>query len=160
MTAVVNLRCAREDEAADLSRLTQRSKAHWGYTQAFMDACREELTVSAADIKADRRHYVVAVSGTTLAGFYSLDKMSDTEYELEALFVEPEHMGRGIGRTLLGHASDLVTARGGNRLLIQSDPHAEAFYRAAGAESIGHRESDSVPGRLLPLLVIECAKGN
>ena len=46
---------------------------------------------------------------------------------------------------------------GKRRIVIQGDPNAAGFYRAAGAVPDGERESDSIPGRYLPLFVIELA---
>jgi len=43
----------------------------------------------------------------------------------------------------------------GKTLVIQSDPNVEKFYRAAGGRSIEMRESASIPGRNLPLFIIE-----
>lgn len=40
-------------------------------------------------------------------------------------------------------------------MIIQDDPNAEAFYLAAGGVRTGDRESDSIPGRFLPLFVID-----
>ncbi|MEE8545291.1 MAG: hypothetical protein V3T29_05715 [Alphaproteobacteria bacterium] len=42
------IRPARPGEAAALTDLALRSKAHWGYDAAFMAACRAELTVTPA----------------------------------------------------------------------------------------------------------------
>jgi hypothetical protein len=41
------IRAAHGGELEALSALAMRSKAHWGYSAAFMQACRDELTVSA-----------------------------------------------------------------------------------------------------------------
>jgi hypothetical protein len=38
-------------------------------------------------------------------------------------------------------------------MFIASDPFAEPFYRAMGAERIGETPSDAIPGRLIPLLM-------
>ncbi len=37
-------------------------------------------------------------------------------------------------------------------LSIQSDPHAEGFYLRLGARRTGEAPSQSIPGRLLPML--------
>ena len=41
------------------------------------------------------------------------------------------------------------------RMVIQGDPNAEGFYRAAGGRLAGTMESLSIPGRLLPLFHVE-----
>ncbi|CAH8245865.1 hypothetical protein WJ0W_003100 [Paenibacillus melissococcoides] len=40
------IRKAKPDEAGYLSGLAFRSKAYWGYSHDFMEACRDSLTVS------------------------------------------------------------------------------------------------------------------
>ncbi|EBV1760669.1 N-acetyltransferase, partial [Salmonella enterica subsp. enterica serovar Newport] len=39
-------------------------------------------------------------------------------------------------------------------LLVDADPNAEAFYIRQGAIRIGETPSESLPGRVLPLLLI------
>ncbi len=152
-----SIRAARADEAAQLGELAVRSKAHWGYSESFMAACRAELSVSRADIARSDREYFVIVTGPDILGYYALERQSEHAWELEALFVEPSHIGHGYGRRLLAHACERIAAAGGGAMLIQGDPHAARFYRAAGAELIGERESDSVPGRYLPLFSLSVA---
>ena len=73
--------------------------------------------------------------------------------ELELLFVEPAAIGTGAGRALLRDALDRAREAGLDELTIESDPDAEPFYRAHGAEPVGTRVSSST-GRKLPLLRI------
>src|SRR5918995_3597055 len=44
------IRRARPAEAAVLSALALRSKAHWGYHADFLAACQDDLTLTADDI--------------------------------------------------------------------------------------------------------------
>ncbi|MEO1131866.1 MAG: GNAT family N-acetyltransferase [Cyanobacteria bacterium J06639_1] len=148
------LRVAKPAEADHLSDLAARSKAYWGYSAAFVDACRSELSVSSDDIQNPACHYVVAERAGKIIGFYGIERLSPHEFELDALFVEPQLVGCGIGRALIARAKTHIARAGGGTLLIQSDPNAEGFYRAMGAERIGHKASASFPGRRLPLLAI------
>jgi GNAT superfamily N-acetyltransferase len=147
----LDVRDARPDECAALTALALASKAHWGYDDAFMTACRAELTLEPADLQrarvrvADRGGVIVGFAGVALA----------PEPELEWLFVAPDAMGAGVGRLLLDDVSRLARAAGVQRLRIESDPHAEAFYVGLGARRIGHAASASVPGRVLPLLTLD-----
>jgi predicted N-acetyltransferase YhbS len=154
----LKIREALPQEAGSLSRLALRSKAHWGYSQEFLDACRSELTVDASRLGTDEYECFVALNGNSILGFYILELASAGSYELEALFVEPEHIGVGIGRMLIQHAVQKLSRRGAKRLIIQGDPHASEFYIAAGARQIGTRESGSISGRHLPLFEIELEK--
>lgn len=149
------VREADPHEAGFLSALALRSKAHWGYSPDFLDACRNELTVDESRIGSENYWCFVAVENSSVVGFYALARMSSGVYELDALFVEAAHIGTGVGRLLIQHALEILSKRGGARLIIQGDPNATEFYRAAGARQIGHRESGSIPGRYLPLFALE-----
>ena len=151
---MVCIRKAKADEAPLLSALALRSKAYWGYSKEFMHACKKELTYSAQTIANDNFVFFVAVEGEKIIGFYALEFLSDKEVELEALFVEPEFIGKGYGRKLIEHAKRLAIESGALIMKIQGDPNAEDFYLAAGGVREGNRESASIPGRYLPLYVI------
>jgi GNAT superfamily N-acetyltransferase len=141
------------DEADMLSDLAFRSKAHWGYPPEFMEACRDELTVTSSAIAAGR--VFVLDDHWTPVGVYSLDDLPDGGIELGHLFVEPGRFGTGVGRQLVEHACRTAHALGYRRLVIQGDPNAEGFYARCGAVRIGDRQSASIPGRKLPLFEID-----
>ncbi len=157
MLASMSIREACRGECGFLSALALRSKAHWGYSREFLDSCRDELGVEASRLCEDDYQCFVADSGAETIGFYALQTLSVGTYELEALFVEPKHIGCGVGRSLLRHATEGLSRLGASRLIIQGDPNASRFYRAAGAVQVGERESGSIPGRFLPLFEIEFA---
>ena len=153
------IRPAVEAEAPVLSDLAFRSKAYWGYDDAFMAACREELSIAPADIAQAHWPYMVAADkradlGRPL-GFYALSRSSPALAELDALFVDPSHIGLGIGRQLLAHAMHVLRVNGIKSLEIQSDPGARPFYENMGAIQIGESPSASIKGRLLPVLVVD-----
>lgn len=131
-----------------------RSKAHWGYSSDFLESCRTELTVEPSDIGSESTDHVVAIENGSIVGFYLLEPVAASTYELSALFVEPGRIGHGIGRKLLEHAVATLQNIGAGTLTIQSDPHVTDFYVSAGAQQVGTQESGSIPGRFLPLLEI------
>lgn len=98
------IRPARPEEAPALSALAQRSKAHWGYDDAFLAACVEELTVAEEAIQLHLT-YVVEQDGRVV-GFYMLEPLDAHEIELTFLFVEPTAIGQGYGRKLMEHARE------------------------------------------------------
>lgn len=151
-------RQAMPSEAAALTALARRSKAYWGYSLEFMDACKAELTYTRQELECEATAFTVVEVDGVVGGFYALRRNSPSEYELEALFVEPGLIGQGLGRALMEHGKRVVRSLGGEFLVIQGDPHAERFYRAAGGERIGTRESGSIPNRYLPLFRI-CVRG-
>ena len=135
-----------------MTALALRSKAYWGYSKQFIEACRVELTYDAGHLRSNVVRVVEV--GDRIIGFYSLERISETEAELCAMFVEPDHIGRGFGRALISHAKATARELGFASILIQGDPHAAAFYRAAGGVPCGEADSRSIPGRALPLFRI------
>ncbi|MFE9723536.1 GNAT family N-acetyltransferase [Streptomyces sp. NPDC005794] len=147
----MKLRPGRPEEAAALTEMALRSKAHWGYDEAFLAACRDELTVR-PDEMGDGRAAVAEQDGRVL-GFTALSG-EPPEGALAMMFVEPEVIGRGVGRLLFGHTMTQARRLGFEALTIDADPNAEPFYTAMGAARIGATPSGSIPGRELPLLRI------
>jgi ribosomal protein S18 acetylase RimI-like enzyme len=145
----VRIRTARPAEAAALSDLAMRSKAHWGYSAEFLEACRASLTVSPND--CDAGTLLVAEIEGQVAGFARLDG-TPPEGELSDLWVDPAFMGRGVGRALFEAITARAARMGFRALLIDADPNAEAFYLHLGAVRIGEVPSTVIPGRTLPLL--------
>jgi len=149
-----SIRPAVADEAGYLSTLAMRSKADWGYSPDFMNACREELSYTAEQIESKLFCFGLAEIDNTVIGFHAIEQLGDGLFELDALFVEPDWIGHGIGRALIGDACKSALLLGGKTLQIQGDPNAEAFYRAAGGVLTGTRESGSISGRFLPIFEI------
>ena len=149
--APVTIRDARADECEELTALALASKAYWGYDGAFMEACREELTLTASDL--DRGVIRVAERKGEIVGFHGV--LFTPQAELEWLFVLPAAIGSGVGRALFEDASTVARDRGARRLEIGADPNAEAFYLAHGAQRVGEVASASIPGRVLPLLELD-----
>jgi GNAT superfamily N-acetyltransferase len=145
------IRAARIQEAEELSELAFRSKCYWGYDQEFMESCRDDLTYTPAKIASRDYNFQVYENDARVVALYALHHIQTGVAELEAFFVDPPYIGNGIGTRLLEHAKLTANAQGVNRLIIQSDPYAQEFYLLMGARAIGSRESDSIPGRYLPL---------
>jgi predicted N-acetyltransferase YhbS len=160
MKRAPHIRPADKEEAELLSALAFRAKAHWGYSFEFMAACRDELSIPVEDLDSDFFIYRVAEQDGVVVGYYGLERLSASVWELETLFVEPLHMGSGIGRLLMNHAKAIATKAGAEKMLIQSDPNAACFYQAVGSKPAGRRESASIPGRYLPLLILQLVEKN
>lgn len=153
----VTLRLANVSESELLTELCLRSKARWGYDAAFMELCRDALTVNPHAITQQR--VLVANSGSQLAGVAAVGLMNGGDgFEIDQFFVEPVLMGRGIGRRLFEATIALARASNISCLTILSDPHAAPFYQKMGAQMIGMAPSDAIPGRSLPLLRIDISK--
>ncbi|MBT6274925.1 MAG: GNAT family N-acetyltransferase [Chromatiales bacterium] len=148
LTGRYELRDARQTEGHELLELAVQSKAFWGYSEAFLAACRSELTVPFGTAA----HSKVLVSGGDLVGITTVSPLIGEEADLAHLFVRPANIGNGCGVILFQAARELALGFGAKSLLIEADPQALSFYRRMGAQQIGERPSGSISGRMLPLL--------
>jgi GNAT superfamily N-acetyltransferase len=148
------VRQARLEELPGLSELCLRSKAVWGYDQAFLEACRSELTLRPEELRTTL--VAVAESESGVAGVVQI-KVADAEADLLKLFIEPRELRSGIGSFLLSWAIEQAKSMGATRLLVESDPDAASFYRGIGAYDVGVTPSGSIPGRFLARLAFDLA---
>ncbi len=142
------VRRAQPDEADALNELIVRSKSYWGYDQPFVEAYRSFLSLSPETIK-HHPVYCAEVEGTT-AGISHFTVASETEIELDHLFVEPTFMGQGIGKLLWQHAVDLARSMGAKALVFDADPHARPFYEQMGAVVEDYHFSTIIAGLTIP----------
>ena len=141
---------------ADLDELTTlaiRSKAHWGYDETFMASSVGELTVPAKALEAEI--ILMARCHENIAGFIRL--VPGEEAEIEAMFVAPEAIGKGIGRRLFDEALALCDPSPVTVIAV-SDPNAEGFYLKLGFRPVDRVPSGSIEGRTLPRLRLERTK--
>lgn len=148
---MTKIRRAKADDAATLTELALRSKAHWGYDAAFLEACRAELTVTDERIREGQTY--VCEEDACVVAFYALDVDGDTA-DVAFFFVAPDRIGSGVGRGLWEHLVGTARSLRTDRIRIESDPFAEGFYERMGAQRIGVAPSGSIPGRSLPLLEV------
>jgi N-acetylglutamate synthase-like GNAT family acetyltransferase len=146
MVSDLTMRPARADEAEVLTELVMRSKAHWGYSDEFMERCRAELTIHAEQM-AGARMTVAEAEGRAVA--VATLEGQPPRVELGSLFVDPDTIGRGVGRRLLHHMLETARGIGARTVVLDADPHAEPFYEAMGFVRAGAVPSGSIPGRTL-----------
>ena len=79
---------------------------------------------------AEGRTYVAEEEGS-LVGFATWIEAGGV-LELEDLFVDPAWRRRGIATALVSRITQVLRARGAERLEVTANPHAMGFYRAAG----------------------------
>ncbi|MCC7183554.1 MAG: GNAT family N-acetyltransferase [Rhodocyclaceae bacterium] len=145
----LTLRPACVEDADTLTTIAHAAKRHWRYPEEWIALWRDELTVDADAIERLTMH--CAVVAGRIVGFYAIT-CAGSDCELEHLWVLPDYMGQGIGAMLFGHAVITMSARGGKRLRIVTDPAAEGFYLRQGARRVGDVASRP-EGRRLPLLI-------
>jgi N-acetylglutamate synthase-like GNAT family acetyltransferase len=145
----MTIRRARAADRDALASLAFRSKAHWGYDEAFMERSRDVLTPSAAYLANDPV-YVAEDDAGAVIGFYGFVREGRALW-LNDLWIEPAAIRSGAGRALFAHAIETARASGDTAFSIESDPNAEAFYLAMGAVRTGERVAAG-SGRVLPVL--------
>lgn len=146
MTSII--RRAKPDEANELSEIALRSKAYWGYPDELIELWRSELEVTPAMIKKGISFVVEEKSG--IQGFWirpAVEELSDGR-----LFIEPNAIGKGHGRSLWIAVTEEAKKRRLEYLTWEGDPNALGFYFKMGAVQIGSIESKFLPGRLFPIL--------
>ncbi len=136
-------------ELAAINAMIRRSKAHWGYDQEFLDACREELAFTTERLASGRVRVTGEPGWVTGTVEISLDGKSAN---IGKLFVDPQAIGSGAGRMLYEWALNFSRQHNAGHMMIESDPFAQGFYEKMGAVIIGKVPSGSISGRFLPLL--------
>ena len=107
---------------------------YWGYDAAFMAGAREGVRVRPEYLDPGPGFVLDEAAG--VAGF-SILRYEPPEIDLHYLMVEPHLIGTGRGMRLWLHAVATARERGATVLTVTSDPHAEWFYRAMGAVTVG-----------------------
>ncbi len=79
----------------------------------------------------------VAEQAGRIKGFSAIVPRSDGNFELDALFVEPECWRQGVGRILVEHCAIAASRAGASYLHVVGNPHAEHFYLACGFQVLG-----------------------
>lgn len=131
MAAVIEVRVATAEDAADLARLNA----------AFNGASEpaEALAARLADPARTEMALLAQVEGRAV-GFAGLRLSPGLFYpepraELTELYVDPEHRRQGVGRTLTAYAEQLARAAGATELFVLTgfdNAEALALYRELG----------------------------
>lgn len=122
----VRIRDALEAEASVLEALQRRSSDVW-------EAYREQLAAHPDAIVLPQTFVdegwvrVALADNHTPIGFSVVIPGNGAVHELDGLFVEPAHMNRGVGRTLVEDAAGRALAAGAMYLEVTAGP-ARGFY--------------------------------
>ena len=154
---MMRVRSAQAGEAAGLTALCLRSKAHWGYDAEFMRLCVPSLTVEEEAI-AEGRVLVAADGSGRTVGTVSVGR-DGCDAELALMFVEPSAIGGGTGRLLFEAAVALARELGYRRMTILADVNAAPFYERMGDRFLRNEPSDAIPGRVLPFYEYDLTSG-
>lgn len=138
-----------------LTDLSMAAKQSNGYDDAFMAACREELTVTRQRL-LDGEYWVAVSCIVRGCACLAVDPDGGSA-EVHAFFIDPAWQRKGIGRMLwqklLQRAEELAVTE----LRLDADPFAVPFYEALGFQTVGQTPSGSIPGRTIPHMTMNLA---
>jgi GNAT superfamily N-acetyltransferase len=127
--------------------MTLEGLRYWGHDRNYPEAYEGLATLIAAEGGPELHLVFVLEQDGQVVGFYELRDRGD-HVELTRMFMRPELIGHGHGRTLWNHAVTEAQSMA-DRMLIMSDPGAVGFYSAMGASLAGQEEVS--PGFLLSI---------
>ena len=144
----IEIRRAKPDEAEARTEIAHAAKRHWAYPERWIEHWRNELTITPMFI--EENEMFVAVTGEEIVGCCAL-VVNDANAEIEHMWIQPQHIGAGVGGALFLHAKQRAKDLNLTSLELSADPNAEGFYQRMGATRIGevHSKIDAQP-RILP----------
>lgn len=125
------IQAALPRQAAALSEIALKAKAHWGYSAEQLERWRTAFLTITPDYIEVNRVWVAVTDTQQTAGFAAVVLHGD-EAVLDHLWVLPDYIGRGVGTRLFLHVAATVA-----EFVFTSDPHADEFYRKMDAQTIG-----------------------
>ena len=145
------IRPARTDDAPRVSGLAFAAKASWGYSSEWLERWRHDLTLTPEYLDANRAW--VAEREGVIVGVCVLAVRGD-DASIEHLWIAPHQQRQGVGRALIAVALEVAAECDAQRVEVESDPFAEAFYAGLGARRIGTLPAPmpGAPERILPVL--------
>jgi predicted N-acetyltransferase YhbS len=135
----VPIRHAIAGEAPALEALQRRSSDFW-------EQYREQLAANPDAIELPQTFIdncwvrVAVADGDMPIGFSVVIPGEGGVHELDGLFVEPDHMHRGVGRALVEDGAARASANGAVRLEVTAGP-ARRFYKRVGFAVVAEAET-------------------
>jgi len=133
---VHRIRDARPAEAAALASLQRRSSDVWEEYRAQLAANPGVIGPPHRAIAEGRVRVAVDASQRRL-GFSVVLVAEGDRVELDDLFVEPDSMGRGVGRLLVADVVSRAAAGKATCIDVTANPNALGFYERVGFRVIG-----------------------
>ncbi|HIC6099757.1 TPA: acetyltransferase [Salmonella enterica subsp. enterica serovar Nagoya] len=139
---MINIRRSRHEEGEKLIAIWRRSV---DATHDFLsNAYRAELEELVSDFLPEVPLWVAVTDQDEPVGFMLL-----TGEHMDALFIDPDVRGQGIGKMLVEHA--LTLAPGLTTNVNEQNTQAVGFYKKMGFKVTGRSEVDDL-GKPYPLL--------
>jgi ribosomal protein S18 acetylase RimI-like enzyme len=147
---MISIQRVNPEQADRFTHIALAAKAHWGYPKHWLEIWRPQLTFSPEYFRENESW--AAMLDEAPVGFYTLGAKNENAW-LENLWVLPEHIGKGLGKSLFLHAVELSRRRGYRVIQLEADPNAVGFYEKMGMHKVRerHSEVDGQP-RNLPIM--------
>lgn len=125
-TAVSRLQCESFRYGAKQEEYSDKQIQNYCTERASIESIREQLR--------DYNCYV-AKNNSKIVGVIAFKENFITK-----LYVDPEHIGQGIGKQLFNHVKNLIAHNGYDNLeVVTIFPHTVAFYNRMGAIEISSK---------------------
>jgi ribosomal protein S18 acetylase RimI-like enzyme len=132
-----------------LTEITKKSKAYWGYSAEQILQWDKNLTITQEYIKDN---YVFKLLNKDLTiGYYSYFIEEKQNVILDNLFIRPEYIGKGFGKYLMDDFLNRIRESKFEKITLDSEPNAEAFYSKVGFVKVGEFET-SIKNRFMPIM--------
>lgn len=140
---------AETEDSELLTTITKRSKAYWGFSEEILKEWENLLSISKDYIEKNKVYKLV--ENENIIGYYSYFSIDEVTIKLDNLFILPEFIGKGFGKTLMNDFLEKANRLGIKKITLDAEPNAEKFYKNFGFETVGQLES-SIKDRYLPIM--------
>lgn len=143
-------RNAKHKDLPEINALIRASKAHWGYSEEFMENFMNLFSVTPEYLS--RHATKVLIFNDEISGLFAFEIHEDDSLELDYFFIHPSFIGKGLGRLLWNEACSTASTLSDKGFTLWSDPEAEAFYEKMGCKKTGEKKSPLLPNRKCPVM--------
>ena len=137
---------ANSTDSQELTKLTIKSKAIWGFSVKQLEKWKDELTISQEYI--ENNHVYKLLREQQIVAYYSYIQLNKKIVKLDNLFVHPDHIKKGCGTILLNDLLEKVMNSSFEKIILDSEPKAKEFYEKFDFEITG-KTASSIPNRFL-----------
>ncbi|MEJ2363525.1 MAG: GNAT family N-acetyltransferase [Deltaproteobacteria bacterium] len=146
----ITIRRARQEDKGALWHIHTRAirevcKSH--YSERELQIWTDVLRPARYQEPIKKGPFYVAIEGGSIIGFGNLNQKSG---EIEALYVDPDYVGRGVGMRILKALENAAVGSGLKLLCLSSSLNAVKFYEMAGYKRQKQKRC------LLPFEMVSC----
>jgi ribosomal protein S18 acetylase RimI-like enzyme len=145
----MNIQNAKTKDHIRLTEITKKSKAHWGYSDEQMEKWNNNLTITRDYIEENLVFNLI--DENQIIGYYSYLRLENNQVKIDNLFILPEYIGKGFGSFLMNDFLERMRNEKHQKIILDSEPNAEQFYKKIGFTKIGEFET-SIKNRFMPIM--------